>query len=110
MRSFDEKSALFRPLLPPTTGHDVRRGPLSTAFCHGHGSLGGAAGRGESRPLKPQFQPSRNAPHYLLHATNGLSRASFSDNLQYRLRRYEAPARGCSLLDRTWRAWPYGCG
>jgi len=77
MRSFDEKTALFRPLLPPTTGHDVRRGPLSTAFATGVASWAVRRDGGKSRPLKPQFQSSRNAPHYLLHATNGLSKASF---------------------------------
>jgi len=78
MRSFDEKSALFRPLLPPTTGHDVRRGPLSTAFATGVAVLAVQRDGGKSRPLKPQFQLSRNPPHYLLHATNGLSKTSFN--------------------------------
>ena len=35
------------PFLPPTAGLMFGAAPLSTAFCHGRGSLGGAAGRGE---------------------------------------------------------------
>ena len=56
-------SALTRPLFAAHRRHDVGSAPLSTAFCHGRGSFCGAAGRGKSRPLKPQFQPCRNAPY-----------------------------------------------
>jgi len=46
MRSFDEKSALLRPLCrPPRVWCSAR--PAEHGICHGRGSLGGAAGRGE---------------------------------------------------------------
>jgi len=101
MRSFDEKTALFRPLLPPTTGHDVRLGPLSTAFATGVAAWAVRRDGGKSRLLKPQFQPSRNAPHYLLHATNGLSKASSRPSLQPPRRRYETPA----PVRLAWQDW-----
>ena len=47
MRSFDEKNGLLRPLFAAHHWHDVRRGPAEHGICHGRGSLGGAAGRGE---------------------------------------------------------------
>ena len=58
-------------------GYDVRRGPLSTAFATGVAAWAVRRDGGKSRPLKPQFQPSRNAPHDLVHATIGVSKRSF---------------------------------
>jgi len=62
--------------LPPTTGM-MFGGPLSTAFATGVAAWAVRRDGGKSRPLKPQFQPSRNAPHDLVHATIGVSKMSF---------------------------------
>jgi hypothetical protein len=77
MRSFDEKNGLAQAPFAAHHRHDVRRGPLSTAFATGVAAWAVRRDGGKSRPLKPQFQPSRNAPHDLVHATIGVSKMSF---------------------------------
>jgi hypothetical protein len=49
MRSLDEKNGLGSRLLfaAPTAGKMFGSAPLSMAYRHGRGSLGGAAGRGK---------------------------------------------------------------
>src|SRR5712691_936 len=78
-------TALLRPLYTAHHRHDVRRGPLSTAFATGVAAWAVRRDRGKSQPLKPQFQPSRNAPHGLLHATSGVPKTGFSSALDQAL-------------------------
>jgi hypothetical protein len=89
---------LVRPLFAAHHSHDVRRGPLSTAFATGVAAWAVRRDGGKSRPLKPQFQPSRNAPHYLPHATNGVAKISFRPAFPARYRRHEGPAWGMLCL------------
>jgi hypothetical protein len=77
MRSFDEKNGLAQAPFAAHHSNDVRRGPLSTAFATGVAALAVRRDGGKSRPLKPQFQACRNAPHYVPHATNGLPEIRF---------------------------------
>jgi hypothetical protein len=54
MRSFDEKTALVRPLfLPPITGMMSGAAPLRTAFATGVAAWAVRRDGGKSRPLKP---------------------------------------------------------
>src|SRR5262249_58145607 len=57
MCSLDEKNGLVQAPFAAHHSDDVRRGPLSTAFATGRGSLGGAAGRG-GNPASPTTNPS----------------------------------------------------
>src|SRR5215510_7466506 len=104
MRSLDEKDGLVQAPFAAHHYHDVRRGPLSTAFATGVAVWAVRRDGGKSRPLKPQFQACRNAPHYLLSATNGVPETRFLRLISGPYRFPPENSRRLVLLDRTGRA------